>query len=362
MSLNLTPLQSDSFQRANVSPLTSPWTIDEDNDAGFQIVSEVAEPSLGSTECAQFYTYSSTPNDQYCSATLAAALGASSFLMIKVRTTDTGGIWINLPGYRLYVTSAGAWHVYRDSSGGQTQLLSGTGLTISSGDVYTLAAVGTTIYAYQNSVLLGSVTDTTYASGSVMLGGEGSGSASGLQISNFVMGSAAVASTYSISGNCGVAAATVSYSGTASGSVTADGSGNYTISGLANGSYTITPSAAGYSFSPASANETVNGANITGVNFTDYSGSLPPVEPGEIYLGSVTVVSGIPAGKNDCFLGRVHLVNGPPAGRQSPYLGHIRYVASAPNGGSGNLIGDVYVIASAPAGNTDPWLGSAISA
>jgi len=71
-----------------------------------------------------------------------------------------------------------------------------------------------------------------------------------------------------ISGNAGVAGATVSYSGTASGSVTADGSGNYVIINLANGSYTITPSKTGYTFSPTSASETVNGANITGVNFT----------------------------------------------------------------------------------------------
>lgn len=75
-------------------------------------------------------------------------------------------------------------------------------------------------------------------------------------------------STFNISGNAGVAGATVSYSGTASGSVTADGSGNYTISGLANGSYTITPSLTGYTFSPTSASETVSGSNITGVNFT----------------------------------------------------------------------------------------------
>lgn len=71
-----------------------------------------------------------------------------------------------------------------------------------------------------------------------------------------------------ISGNCGAAGATVSYTGTASGSVTADGSGNYTISGLSNGSYTITPSLAGYVFSPTSSSQTVSGANITGVNFT----------------------------------------------------------------------------------------------
>ncbi len=75
-------------------------------------------------------------------------------------------------------------------------------------------------------------------------------------------------STFNISGNAGVAGATVSYSGTASGSVAADGGGNYTISGLADGPYTITPSLTGYTFSPTSASETVSGSNITGVNFT----------------------------------------------------------------------------------------------
>ena len=75
-------------------------------------------------------------------------------------------------------------------------------------------------------------------------------------------------STFSISGNAGIAGANVAYSGTASGNVTADGSGNYTISGLSNGNYTITPSLSGYVFSPTSQNETVSGSNITGVNFT----------------------------------------------------------------------------------------------
>lgn len=84
--------------------------------------------------------------------------------------------------------------------------------------------------------------------------------------------------TYSISGNAGIANATVSYSGTASGSVTADGSGNYSIQGLPNGGYTITPSLPGFTFSPTSQNETVNGANITGVNFT--VATRPPVGVG----------------------------------------------------------------------------------
>ena len=79
----------------------------------------------------------------------------------------------------------------------------------------------------------------------------------------------ALSSSYSISGNAGAPGATVSYSGTASGSVTADGSGNFSIPGLVNGSYTITPSSPGRTFTPTNRSETVSGAPITNVNFTE---------------------------------------------------------------------------------------------
>jgi hypothetical protein len=81
-------------------------------------------------------------------------------------------------------------------------------------------------------------------------------------------------SLYSISGNAGVAGATISWSGTSSGSTTADGSGNYSITGLLNGSYTVTPSYAGYVFSPINANTIINYASLTGVNFTATSADV----------------------------------------------------------------------------------------
>ena len=75
--------------------------------------------------------------------------------------------------------------------------------------------------------------------------------------------------TYSISGNAGIASATITYTGTASGSVKADSTGTYTIAGLANGTYTLTPSlTGGYTFTPTSVSKTVSGANILGANFT----------------------------------------------------------------------------------------------
>jgi hypothetical protein len=81
---------------------------------------------------------------------------------------------------------------------------------------------------------------------------------------------------WSISGNAGVAGATVTAVGAAfgnEGSVTADGSGNFVLSrangvSLQNDTWTITPTLTNYSFSPMSRNEVMSSANITGVNFS----------------------------------------------------------------------------------------------
>ncbi len=72
---------------------------------------------------------------------------------------------------------------------------------------------------------------------------------------------------YSITGNAGIANASVSYTGTQLGVVYADGLGNYTIIGLAPGTYILTPSLAGYSFSPRGSTQTIVNVSISGVNF-----------------------------------------------------------------------------------------------
>jgi hypothetical protein len=75
--------------------------------------------------------------------------------------------------------------------------------------------------------------------------------------------------TWAVSGTLtNGALATVTLSGASTATATADANGNFSFSGLANGSYTVTPSKVGVTFTPASAPVTVNGANVTGVNFT----------------------------------------------------------------------------------------------
>jgi hypothetical protein len=85
----------------------------------------------------------------------------------------------------------------------------------------------------------------------------------------------APAATFGISGTVspasGGAGASLKLSGAATAAVAADSSGSYTFTGLIDGSYTVTPSKVGYTFSPASASVTVNGANVSGMKFTDTS-------------------------------------------------------------------------------------------
>src|SRR5882724_7821034 len=112
----------------------------------------------------------------------------------------------------------------------------------------------------------------------------------------------ATAQTFGISGTIspagGGSGATVTLSGAASATTTANSSGNYAFSGLANGTYAVTPSRTGYTFSPSVQAATLNGANITGLNFTataqvgstfSISGTISPAAGG---AGATVLLSG----------------------------------------------------------------------
>jgi len=99
--------------------------------------------------------------------------------------------------------------------------------------------------------------------------------------------------TYSISGAVSGAIASgvpVNLTGSSTASTTTDGSGNFSFTGLANGSYTVMPSKSGYAFTPVSTPVTVNGANVTGVNFTAARTSYDNASLNGDYLIMVTEV------------------------------------------------------------------------
>src|SRR5258708_25035169 len=101
---------------------------------------------------------------------------------------------------------------------------------------------------------------------------------------------------FSLSGTINPAAAgsgaAVALSGAASATSTADNSGNYAFTGLPNGSYMVTPKHTGYAFTPGNQSTTVNGTNITGVDFT--ASTVPQqisVNPTNVNLGTITTGS-----------------------------------------------------------------------
>jgi hypothetical protein len=84
----------------------------------------------------------------------------------------------------------------------------------------------------------------------------------------FVPASGSGSPVYTISGTVTGSSATLTLSG-AKGAVTqTDSAGKYQFTGLANGAYVVAPSRTGYSFSPATRAVSVNGANVSGINFT----------------------------------------------------------------------------------------------
>ena len=134
-------------------------------------------------------------------------------------------------------------------------------------DVVTFAVVGTTLSLYQNGNLIWCGSDSAIASGAPGISLYGDGTAAHCAFSAFSAGGFST----TIGGNVGVSGATVS-DGT--NTTTSDANGNFILS-PEYGAVTITPSLTGYTFSPASASETVSGSKITGVNFTAYAAFIP---------------------------------------------------------------------------------------
>ena len=84
--------------------------------------------------------------------------------------------------------------------------------------------------------------------------------------------------------------ATIALSGPTSLTTTGNSSGTYSFSGLNNGIYTVTPSRTGYIFSPTVNGFTIDGGNVSGVNFTAAQSSTHTVQLS--WNASTSTVSG----------------------------------------------------------------------
>jgi hypothetical protein len=178
----LTPIGSDSFNRANENPLNSTnWSDISILGGGLQIISDQCVPTQNSAQLAEFFN-TSAPNDQFSQATLAA-IQSNSYVSLFCRYQ--GGS--SLAGYELKLRAGSA----------RIQFFEGTSLgsvsdTTHVNDIYALAVVGTTLYAIKNGTSVLSVTDSTYSSGSTGLGLDSVSTVTDTAVINFVMGSASL--------------------------------------------------------------------------------------------------------------------------------------------------------------------------
>jgi hypothetical protein len=78
----------------------------------------------------------------------------------------------------------------------------------------------------------------------------------------------AIAGTVTTSDGTALSTVAITLSGTATDGITTDSDGNYGFPEFANGDYTITPGKTGYTFTPPSRDVKVNGADVTGQDFT----------------------------------------------------------------------------------------------
>ncbi len=94
----------------------------------------------------------------------------------------------------------------------------------------------------------------------------------GANVAGISFTASVAAPTYAISGTISPASigagSVITLSGSGSGQTTAASNGNFSFGSLQNGTYTLTPSNSSDTFTPSSQSVTVNGGNVTGVDFT----------------------------------------------------------------------------------------------
>jgi hypothetical protein len=235
-------------------------------------------PAAGQTLVHQDFT---PTGDTYWVQTMSFPTPAAGTTVTMSDTQPTGDRY-NLAICEILPTTAPTWTISGTVSPASSG--SGTVVTLSGPSSATATADGSGNYNF-SGLTSGSYTVTPSKTNFTFAPGTQTVAVNGANVGavNFT---AVPVPTFSASGNVGPASlgagATLSITATGEGGgsfspVTADGSGNYTFNGLPNNTYKVTPTKSGFTFTPASQNIAVNGASLTGINFTAQASAVPPV-------------------------------------------------------------------------------------
>ncbi len=245
--------------------------------------------AAGTYTAALTVTDSANPQASASSAQTISVSAPSSLSVTASITPLSGSAPLNVT-YSASASGGTAPYSYSWSfgDGGSSAASSGTYNYLAAGSYPASCTVtdGASHTASQSFTV--TVMAATYSiAGAVTLNGSG---LQGVTVSAVAGGTYTISGTITYNGS-GLSGVTVT-AGSASAQTTS--SGAYAISGLANGTYTVTPSLSGYTFSPASASETVNGVNVTGVNFTAAKAGGAYSISGKFTINGMPSPSGIP--------------------------------------------------------------------
>jgi hypothetical protein len=234
------------------------WTISGTitGTTGVTVSLSGAATATATTDASGNYSFPGLQNGSY---KVTPTKTGFTFSPTNLAITVNGG---NVSGANFVATATSNWSISGTITGT-------TGVTVSLSGAVTATATTDASGNYSFSGLQnGSYTVTPTKAGFTFSPANVAVTVSGANVAgiNFA---ASGAPTWSISGSVtGTTAVTVALSGAATATATTDTSGNYSFSGLVNGTYVVTPSKTGFNFTPANQTVPVNGANVTGVNFT----------------------------------------------------------------------------------------------
>ena len=196
MALVFTQLASDTFTRTDENPLNpSKWVPVVPNPIDsppFEVLAVVSDLCVSPTSASNHntggeqYVGVPLPSNQYVSFTIET-LTANGVVGAGIRSDNTTFV-----GYEVFIPNGplgSGVPIEIDNVGPSGGTLASTTTTINSGDVITLAAVGSNLFALVNGVIVLTATDSTYTSGTTFLEMVDGLSQDDVQVSSYAVGS-----------------------------------------------------------------------------------------------------------------------------------------------------------------------------
>lgn len=205
MSFTFTPIATDNFT-PNANPLNpAHWSQSTDGQGEFEPLQALNGTCIATSDdnidFGEFYTGTSFPSNQYVQIKLVSfvADGESGFALWLRSSSDAAN------QYGVSILNLDATHASAEIgvivNGLENDFAILPSFTITAGDVFIFAAIGTTLYLLQNGTVILQGTDSTFNSGLVGIDIDPftPPNATCVVLSSFVAGSAAIAGTaYSV--------------------------------------------------------------------------------------------------------------------------------------------------------------------